>query len=143
MQKVEFVFPMGQRTQGSFLVCPCCNEVIAGGAVHVTRAAQEVHEACARRFDLVMQMKPEIEQVLGAVPQQVLEGTDLSDRLTRAFTITAIRNIVTDFCKAMQKAKGWLKEQFSELAHKVAEALTPIGCRVQINQQQIMKLLAA
>lgn len=140
--KEKFTFPQAQRTSGSYLVCPCCNEVIAGGAAHVTRADQEVHDPCAKRFDLVMKMKPEVELVLGAVPERVLEGTGLLERLSRAFTVVAIRMIVTDFCKALKEAKTWLKEQFSELAPQITQQLIPIGQRVQVGPQQIMSFLA-
>ncbi|AKM77969.1 MAG: hypothetical protein UY31_C0005G0006 [Candidatus Wolfebacteria bacterium GW2011_GWE1_48_7] len=142
MNETNFVFPLEQRTLGCCLVCPCCNEVVANGAPYEARANQRVHTACAKRFDLVMKIKPDVEGILDGVPQQVLEGTDLPGRLSRACTIVAIRMIVTDFCVALQEAKKWLKEQFEELAQWASEQLIPIGQRVQVTPQQIMKYLA-
>lgn len=138
----EFAFPGPQRAIGAFLACPCCNQSIGAVEAHVTRAGQEVHDHCARRLDMVLAMKPNVEQVFEHVPDAVLKEAKLREALERAYTTGTIRNIVLALCEALKKAKENLKEKFAVIAAKILDPLIEIGGRVQVDSMKIMKCLA-
>lgn len=142
MGKKAFAFPEPQRMIGSSLVCPCCNHSITAGEEHVTRAEQEVHVSCSKKMDMVLAMKPNVEQVFEHVPADVLKEAKLKEALERAYTTGTIRNIVLALCEALKRAKASLKERFAVIAAKIMDPLIEIGARVQVDSAKIMKLLA-
>lgn len=109
-------------------VCTCCNTIVAAGAKKEHVDEHVLHDDCGEKLAIVTAIKRELQPVIAMLPENFFEGTDILERIERAYTISAFKSTWHAFCEKLASAKTWLAELF----HQAVELLKQIAERSRI-----------
>lgn len=116
-------FRFDQKFMGINPVCTCCNQVVAMGAKKATVDEHILHDDCGNKLNIINKVKADLWPIIEALPGNFFKGSNILERLEKAYTVSAFKTALHDFCRHLTNAKQLLKDTFSQVVESIKVAI--------------------
>lgn len=116
-------FGFDQKFMGVNPVCTCCNQIVAMGAKKTTVDEHILHDDCGDKLNIINKVKTDLQPAIKALPGNFFKGSNILERLEKAYTVSAFKTVLHDFCRYLTNAKQLLKDTFSQIVEAIKAAV--------------------
>lgn len=124
MNRTKFVAP--QQMLDGTPICTCCNTNVAGGEKRVTVHEHILHDDCGGKLAVVNTLKEVLIPVIEALPQSLLKGSNILQRLETVYAVSSLKAALKDLCAhfvyKVEKEK-WPAKQIQQAIASIIEAV--------------------